>query len=99
MTTKRAQHKVAAAGRCAADLCFTAHGTDKLRNVERFNYLGRILSYGNNNVPAIHRKLKRARATWRRVSNILRREGFPAPVTGIFYQAMVAAVLVYGSES
>ena len=43
--------------------------------------------------------MKRAQATWRRVFKILNRQKVPALVAGMFYQAVVAAVLLYGSES
>jgi hypothetical protein len=99
MAAQRAQHQTAAAGMRAAGLRFTAYGTDELRNVDRFKYLGRVLSYDENDVPAMRRNLKKARATWGRVSKILTREEVPAPVSGMFYQAVVAAMLLYGSES
>ena len=72
---------------------------DELRNVLRFKYLGRVLSHDDNDVPAMWRNLKRAQATWGRVSKILTRQEVPAPVAGTFYQAVMAAVLLYGSES
>ena len=40
---------------------FTAYG-DELRRVDRFKYLGRLLSYDDSDTPAIRHKLKRARA-------------------------------------
>jgi hypothetical protein len=99
MTAQRVQHRVAADGTRAAALRFTAYGTDELRNVERFKYLGRVLSHDDNDVPAMRRNLKRARGTWTRVAKVLTREEIPAPVAGMFYQAVVAAILLYGSES
>ena len=36
---------------------------------------------------------------WGRIRKIIERENVPAPVAGMFYQAVVAAVLLYGSES
>merc|ERR1712086_342394 len=99
MTAMQEQHVVAAAGARIAGQRFTACGSDELRNVLRFKYLGRILSHDDNDIPAMRRNLKRARATWGRVSKILNRQEVPAPVAGMFYQAVVAAVLLYGSES
>ena len=68
MTAQRAQHKVAAAGVRAAGQCFTVYGVDELCNVIRFKYLGRIVSHDDNDIPAMRRNLKRARATWGRIS-------------------------------
>ena len=43
--------------------------------------------------------MKRARAAWGRLSTVIAKESVPPPVAGMFYQAVVAAVLLYGSES
>ena len=47
----------------------------------------------------MHRNLKQVRSTWRLVSKILTPDEVPVPVAGVFYQDIVAAVLLYGSES
>ena len=47
----------------------------------------------------MHYNLKRARTVWARFLRMLAQEAVPAPVAGMFYQAVVAAVLLYGSES
>ena len=93
-----AQHQVAVEGRRVLDLRLTAYGTDKLCNVKRFKYLGRVISHDKNNVPTMRRNLKQAWSTYRRVSKILTREEVPAHVAGMYYQAVVAMVLLYGSE-
>ena len=67
--------------------------------MEVFKYLGRIVSLVDNDVPAMRRNLKRARGIWRRLSKVLATEEVPAPVAGMFYQAVVAAMLLYGSKS
>jgi hypothetical protein len=87
------------AGTRVVDLRFMAYGTEKFRSVDRFKYLGRVLAHDDNDVTAMRRNLKWVWATWGRVSKILTREDVPAPVAGMFYQAAVAAVLLYGSES
>ena len=66
--------------------------------MEVFKYLGCIALYVDNNVPAMRRNLKRVRGIWRRLSKVLATEEVPAPVAGMFYQAVVAAMLLYGSE-
>ena len=78
---------------------FTAYGESVLGRVERFKYLGRVLSYDDSDTPAIRRNLKRARQVWGRISIVIAKESVPPPVAGVFYQAVVAAVLLYGSET
>ena len=70
-----------------------------LRSVERFRYLGRILSQYHNNIPAIRRNLKKARGTCGWVSKILTQQEVPAPISGIFYQVVLTGVLLYESKS
>ena len=77
---------------------YTSYG-EELRCVNRFKYLGRLLSYDNSETPSIRHNLKRARAAWGRLSAIIAKEEIPPAVAGMFYQAVVAAVLFYGSES
>merc|ERR1711966_106599 len=66
---------------------------------QTFKYLGRIIAYDGSDVPAARRQLARARAVWGRLSKVIAKESVPAPVAGMFYQAVVTAVLLYGSES
>ena len=70
-----------------------------IKQVQLFKYLGRIIAYDGSDVPAARRQLARTRAVWGRLSKIIAKESVPAPVAGMFYQAAVAAVLLYGSES
>ena len=98
MADRRRRHRVATEGARAMRHTFTAYG-EELRRVDRFKYLGRVLSYDDSDTPAIRYNLKRARAAWGRLSTVIAKEEVPAPVAGMFYQAVVAAVLLYGSES
>ena len=50
-------------------------------------------------LPAMRRNLKKARGTWYRLSRVLAKESVPGPVAGMFYQAVVASQLLYGSET
>ena len=77
---------------------FTAYQQDTLRNLEQFKCFGLILSYGNCDILAIRRNLKRERAVWRHISAVLAKEKVWDKVTGIFYQRVAAAVLLYGSK-
>ena len=75
------------------------YGTGKFYIVERFRYPNRILSYNNTDIPETRRNLKKAKSTWGRVSKILTRQEVPTPVFGMFYQVVVAVVLLYRNKS
>ena len=94
------QDQYAAARRGAATLRqrFTAKGKP-LKRVQLFKYLGRIIAYDGNDVPAARPQLARARAVWGRLSKIIAKESAPAPVAGMFYQTIVVVVLLYECES
>ena len=51
-TAARRQYAVASASRPAMDRTFTAYG-EVLKSVKQFKYLGRIVSYDDNDTPAI----------------------------------------------
>ena len=59
-TAARRQHSVAAESRAALSRTFSAYG-ETLKSVRQFKYLGRIVSYDNNDTPAIRRNIKKAR--------------------------------------
>ena len=48
--------------------------------------------------PAVIRKLRKARAVWRRMSRILIREGARLQVSGLFFQDVYLLVLIFGAE-
>ena len=68
MAAQQRQHLVAAKGARALTRTFTAYGGSEILRVERFKYLGRVLSYDDSDTPAIRRNLKRARQVWGRIS-------------------------------
>ena len=70
-----------------------------MRNVETFKYLGLVITNDDCNTLAIRRNLKCARSVWRRISKVIATENVPPRVAGMFYQAVVAAVLLYGSKT
>merc|ERR1711966_220286 len=98
MTAARRQHAVAAEGRAAMGRTFSAYG-EVLKSVRQFKYLGRIVSYDDNGTPAVRRNIKKARRQWGQSWRLLERDSVPAHVAGGYYQAAIAAVLLYGSES
>jgi hypothetical protein len=77
---------------------FSVQG-DVLEQVEVFKYLGRLLAQDDDDIQAIHAQLRKARATWARVGQVLRAENVPPWVVAKFYKAVVQAVLLYGNET
>ena len=67
--------------------------------VRQSKYLGRIVSYDNNHTPAIRRNIKKTRRQWGQFRKVLERDSVPPRVAGMFYQAVMASALLYGSES
>jgi hypothetical protein len=95
---KKVQHEAAETARVALTQSFTACG-DELERVEVFKYLGRLLAYDDNDTQAMRGNLKKALKSWGRVSRILRAENASPKVCGVFYIAIVPAVLLFGSET
>ena len=94
----RQRHQVAGEAAAAARQRFRAYDGDpqrseELRCVENFKYLGRIISNDDCDTPAVRRNLKHARAVWGRLSKVITTENVPPRVAGMFYQAVVAAVV------
>ena len=83
----------------AVERKFTAYQKDTLRSVDVFKYLGRNIARDDCDTPAIRRNLKRARQVWGRISKVIARKEVQPKVAGMFYQAAVADVLLYGSET
>ena len=98
LTAQRRQHEVAAVSTAALQHTFTTY-SDKLRRVEQFKYLGRVMSMDDNDVPAMRRNLKKARKTWGRLCKVLEKEEVSSKVAGMFYQGVVASQLLFGSET
>ena len=83
----------------ASERKFTAYQKDVLRLVEVFKYLGRVIARDDCDTPTIKRNFKRAHQIWGRLSKVITTEGVTPTATGMFYQAVVAAVLLYGSKT
>ncbi len=78
---------------------FTVHG-DVLERVEVFRYLlGRLLLQDDDDIQAVRSQLCKARETWARVGQVLRKENAPPQVSAKFYKAIVQSVLLYGSKT
>ncbi len=63
---------------------FMVHG-DVLERVEVFRYLSRLLSQNDNDIQAVQSQLCKARGTWARIRQVLRRENAPRRVSAKFY--------------
>ncbi len=63
-----------------------------------FKYLVRLLAYDDNDTQAMRGNLKKACKSSGQVSHILRAENTSPKVCGVFYKAIVQAVLLFGSE-
>ncbi len=72
---------------------------EELEQVEAFKYLGRLVSFDDNDRRAVNAKFSKACKCWRRLSNLLRTEDASPWVCGMFYKAVVMEVMLYGSES
>jgi hypothetical protein len=95
---RKKQYEAAEAAKVALNRTFTAYEED-LERVEVFKYLGRLLTYDNNDSQATQSNLKKARKSWARVSRVLRAENASSEVSGVFYKATVQTVLLFGSET
>ena len=79
-------------------MAFEVYG-EQLQTVPSFKYLGRILTEGDNEWPAVTGNLGKARKSWGRLQRILSREGSTKRVSGNFFKAVVQQVLLFGAET
>ena len=66
--------------------------------METFKYVGRTVANDGCDTPTIQRNPKKARAKGGRLQKVTTQETVPPRVAGRFYQVVVAAQLLYGSE-
>ncbi len=67
--------------------------------MEVFKYLGHLLAQDDDDIQAIRAQIRKARATWARVSQVLRNKNVSSHVAATFYKAVVQAILLYGSKT
>jgi hypothetical protein len=94
----RKQRETAILSALALRQQFTVHG-DVLEHVKVFKYLGRMIAQDDDDIQAIRAQLQKARATWARVGQVLWTENASPPIAARFYQAIVQAILLHGSET
>jgi hypothetical protein len=63
---------------------FTVRG-EVLKRVEVFKYLGRMMAQDDDDIQAVQSQLRKARATWARVGQVLRSENVTPFVAVRFY--------------
>ena len=68
-------------------MAFEIYGK-QLQTVTSFKYLGRIMTAGDDNWPAVAGNLGKARKGWGRIRRILSREGADKIVLGDFFKAV-----------
>ena len=67
--------------------------------VTSFKYLGRVMTVLEENWPVFVGNLWKAWKSWSRFTRILGREGPIPGMSGIFFKAVVQAVLIFGSKT
>ena len=84
--------------RDSTEMDFEVYG-EQLQAVSSFKYLGRILTEGDDDWPAVAGYLGKDRKIWGRLQGILSREGATKRVLGNFFKAVVQQVLLFGAET
>ena len=79
-------------------MAFEVYGK-QIQAVPRFTYLGRVMTAGDDECPAVAGNLAKARTSWGRMQGILRREGATPRISGNFFKAVVQQVLLFGAET
>ena len=96
---KRKKRRMAEAGlRDSTERSFEAYAKP-LETVSTFKYLGRVMTAGYHDCPAVAGNLVKARKGWGRLLRILIREGADKRLSGNFFKVVVQAVLLLGAET
>jgi hypothetical protein len=69
-----------------------------LERVGVFKYLGHLMSQDDDDIQAICAQVRKARSSWARIGQVLRSKNVSPFVTARFYQAIIQAILLYGSK-
>jgi hypothetical protein len=65
-----------------------------LEKTTTFLYLGRILANNNSDWPTVYKNLQKAKTKWAMIARPLVKTGVSARFVGMFYKAIVQAVLL-----
>ena len=82
----------------STERAFEAYG-GQLEAVDSFKDLGRVMTAGDDDWPAVAGNLKKARRIWGRLSRILTREGATARISGMFFKSVIQQILLFGDET
>ena len=72
---------------------------EPFETVKSFEYLGRVLTVGDDDWPAVEGNLRKASKSWVWITRILSREGAEPKISGILCKAVVQTVLLFGAET
>ncbi len=95
---QKQQQEVAVTSALALRQQFSIAG-EVLKQVEVFKYLGHLLAQDIDIIQAIRAQLRKARATWAQVGQVLCNENISPHIAATFYKAVVQAILLYGSKT
>ena len=84
--------------RYSTERAFQAYGKP-LEMLATFKYLGRVMTAGDDDWPAVAGNLIKARKSWGRLLRILRREGAEKKVSRNFFKAVVQTVILFREET
>ncbi len=82
----------------ANEVTFQVNG-EVLERVNNYCYLGRTKATNNSDWLAMFRNLKKAKMKWGQICRPLIKTGVRMRMVGLFYKAIVQAILLYGSET
>ena len=77
---------------------FEVYGA-RIKNVIEFKYLGRVLTAGDDDWPAVVGNLGKAQKRWGRLARVLVREGADPKASRSLYTSVTQAVLFFGGET
>ena len=68
-----------------------------IEGVGSFKNIGRLMDWSDDNWPAVLHNIRKAMQVWRRLGELLCREGAYTTVLEEFYRAVVQAVILFGA--
>ena len=74
-------------------------GVERVKGVDSFNYIGRILHRSEANWTAVLKNIQKARQVWGSLGKLLRWEDVDLIVLEKFYRTVVEEVLLFGAET
>ena len=77
------------------EMAFEVYGK-QIKLVPRFTYLGRVMTAGDDDWPAVAGNLAKARKSWGRLQGILRREGATPRISGNFSRRLYSKCFCLG---